>query len=71
MRFFARLIQILGVALMVALAILLALLIIAGFILLINRGLQFLGNLVGYEVGDFFSWLRSKLPRKKRKKNNV
>lgn len=50
-----------------ALALILAGLILYGFVWLINRGVQWLGAQLGYEVGDFFGWLKELLPRRKKR----
>jgi hypothetical protein len=34
----------------------------------LNLGVQWIGNLLGYEVGDFLSWVWSKLPKRKHKR---
>ena len=37
----------------------------------INRGVQMFAEYFGYEVGDFFAWLRSKLPKRNRKRGKI
>lgn len=54
--------------LQVAVSLVIAAAILYGFVWLINRGIQLLARHLGYEVGDFFEWLRSMLPKRKRKK---
>lgn len=65
MQFIFRLIYsvLIGVAVIIVVAAILLLI-----VWLVNRGLQFFCGLMGVEIGDFFGWLRSKLPKKKRAK---
>ena len=37
-------------------------------VVVINRGIQWLSKSLGYEVKDFFAWLRELLPKRKAKK---
>lgn len=34
----------------------------------VNKGVQLVANQLGYEVGDFWQWIKSKLPEIKWKK---
>lgn len=35
---------------------------------LLNRGVQLMAEKLGYEIKDFFVWIREALPKRKRKK---
>lgn len=37
---------------------------IAGFVWVVSGVIQFVGNVVGYEVGSLWGWFKSKLPKK-------
>lgn len=46
-------------------------LILVGFAKLLNQGIQWTARQFGYEVGDFFGWIRSILPKKKKKRGKI
>lgn len=50
----------------IALVVILVVLFVLAWV--INRGVQLFAQHFGYEVTDFFVWLRSKLPKRKRKR---
>lgn len=52
-----------------AIILILSALILYATVWLINKLVQLVADGLGYEVTDFFQWLRSKLPEKKEKTN--
>lgn len=51
---------------LIALIVILVVLYVLAWV--INRGVQIFAQHFGYEVTDFFVWLRSKLPKKNRRR---
>lgn len=51
----------------VALALVILGLVLVGFAWLLNRGIQFVADQLGYEVRDFFGYIRELLPKRKEK----
>lgn len=45
--------------------------VILGTIWLLNKLIQFTADQLGYEVKDFFVWVREKLPERKNKKETT
>lgn len=43
-------------------------LVLVGFAWLLNRGIQFVTNRLGYEVRDFFGYVKDMLPKRKKRK---
>lgn len=54
---------------LIALIVILVVLFVVAWV--INRGVQAFAQHFGYEVTDFFTWLRSKLPKRKRKRGKI
>lgn len=51
-----------------AIALIVVGLLLVGFAWLLNRGIQWVANQFGYEVRDFFAYVKEILPKRKRRR---